>query len=487
MANGKQKSGEDQSLLKQNKIPETWSAGKMTVIITVPLIFLLMGLGDEWFSVSKKSIQGYMVNVTSVTFKDMSSWQKYAKIILFLPGGFFVAWFGGGNMMAIAQTIVFLGIFVQFMDVSPENTGQGLLWGRIITGVGKACMMGAAEATLYTWMSKDQRPFAKGMLLGAGGISQMTTSFLYPALIGRTAPYDLPTGVMVAALVGGIAAVATWFIHFSVGLSPPGLKGKKKMGFSEAFTTSMKWMADHPLAMIHLVMFWSITGVTEACWGAPKIEYQSLFVSWDPMFPDMFGKVHKFIQGMSAPFIGYFFGNYLSFDRLYLLPFSGLFMGGAWLAIYMQWGYDYAQGARTTVLLIYIIFLGLGYNIFCVIVFPKSADLTPKQLHAIVIPISMIIGHVSQNIVLDGFMGPNMKAADESYKAQGMRARYGHKLTDYEPNLKVFAMLGFAASIISIVYLSCARPSLENEPKAIKTNPDDYVQLEDGHNEAKQE
>ncbi|GAB5373110.1 hypothetical protein AAMO2058_001722200, partial [Amorphochlora amoebiformis] len=237
-----------------------WSPGKITVIVAVPLIFLLMGLGDEWFAVSKKAIQGYMTNVTSETFKNMSSWQKYAKIALFLPGGFFVTWFGGGNMMAIAQTIVFFGIFVQFLDVTPESEGTGLLWGRITTGVGKACMMGATEATLYTWLSRDQRPFAKGMLLGAGGISQMTTSFVYPAVIGRSAPYDLPAGVMVAVVVGAVAAAMTWMIHCSFGLAPPGLKGKKKMGFSEAFNTMFQWMGSHPKAMVHITMYWLITG-----------------------------------------------------------------------------------------------------------------------------------------------------------------------------------------------------------------------------------
>eukprot|EP00472_Partenskyella_glossopodia_P007273 CAMPEP_0197529484 /NCGR_PEP_ID=MMETSP1318-20131121/28533_1 /TAXON_ID=552666 /ORGANISM="Partenskyella glossopodia, Strain RCC365" /LENGTH=503 /DNA_ID=CAMNT_0043084959 /DNA_START=46 /DNA_END=1557 /DNA_ORIENTATION=- len=454
-----------------------WSGGKLTVIICVPLIFLLMGLGDEWFSVSKKQIQGYMVNVSSLTFKNMSSWQKYAKIVLFLPGGFFVTWFGGGNMMAIAQTTVALGIVVQFFDVTPESFGSGLLWGRIITGVGKACMMGATEATLYTWMSKDQRPFAKGMLLGAGGISQMTTSFLYPAVIGRLEPYNLYGGVAVAAGVGCMAAVMTWFIHCSYGLSPPGLKGKKRMGFTEAFSCTMNWMLSHPKAMIHLTMFWLITAFTEACWGAPKVEYQSLFVGWNPLAQDMFGKVHKFIQGMSAPFIGYFFGKYLPFDRLYLLPLSGLFMGGAWGAIYMQWGLELEQFSRTVVLLVYIIFLGLGYNIFCVIVFPKSADLTPKELHAIVIPMSMIIGHSAQNVILDVFMGPNMKAADAAYKAQGIRGKYGDSLDDYNPNLKIFALTGLISAVIAMVFLSCARPSLEDEPKELKKKENDQPLL----------
>mmetsp|Transcript_17360 Transcript_17360/g.27734 ORF Transcript_17360/g.27734 Transcript_17360/m.27734 type:complete len:493 (+) Transcript_17360:31-1509(+) len=466
------------SLLNPKSPDNTWGPGKITVMTAVPLIFLLMGLGDEWFAVSKKAIQGYMPYVDSITFKNMSSWQKYAKIALFLPGGFFVTWFGGGNMMTISQVTVALGIFVQFLDVDPASYGMGLLWGRVITGVGKACMMGATEATLYTWMSKDQRPLAKGMLLGAGGISQMTTSFLYPAVIGRTAPFDLSSGVLVAVLVGGIAAAMTLGIHCSFGLAPPGLKEKKRMGFTEAFTVMFRWMGNHPMAMVHIVGYWFITGVTEACWGAPKVEYQSLFVAWNPLFPDMFGKVHKFIQGLSAPFIGAFLGQHLPFDRLKLLPFSGLFMGFAWFAIYMEWGLGLSQTGRTFMLMVYIIFLGLGYNIFCVVVFPKSADLTPKELHATMIPVSMIIGHASQNFILDAVMGPNMKAADATYAAMGVKGRYGDRLSDYTPNLKVYAMLGFVACIISTIFLM-TRPSLDDEPKKFKpVEVGGYQQLE---------
>mmetsp|Transcript_168 Transcript_168/g.435 ORF Transcript_168/g.435 Transcript_168/m.435 type:complete len:500 (-) Transcript_168:318-1817(-) len=477
--------GESKKLLKAGQPKDEWTPGKVTVIMAVPLIFLLMGLGDEWFAVSKKAIQGYMTKVDSMTFKDMSSWQKYAKISLFLPGGFFVTWFGGGNMMAISQTIVAIGIVIQFMDVDPNNVGTGLLWGRVVTGIGKACMMGATEATLYTWMSKDQRPFAKGMLLGAGGVSQMTTSFVYPAVIGRSAPFDLPSGVMLAAVVGCVAAAMTWGIHLFVGLSPPGLKGKKRLGFVEAFTTAFTWMGNHPKAMMHIVGYWLITATTEACWGAPKVEYQSLFVAWDPLAQDMFGKVHKFIQGMSAPLIGYVFGSYLPFDRLYLLPFSGLLMGAAWGAIYLQMGLGLDQGMRTFVLMIYIIMLGLGYNIFCVVVFPKSADLTPKQLHAVMIPISMIIGHSAQNVVLDGIMGPNMKAADAAYRAAGIPGKYGDNLNDYSPNLKVFAFLGFLSAAVSSVFLFCFRPSLADEPKDFVNKLEmraGYVKMEGGEN-----
>ncbi|GAB5371875.1 hypothetical protein AAMO2058_001617500, partial [Amorphochlora amoebiformis] len=139
---------------------------------------------------------------------------------------------------------------------------------------------------------------------------------------------------------------------------------------------------------------------------------------------------------------------------------------------------------RTGVLMIYIVMLGLGYNIFCVIVFPKSADLTPKQLHAIMIPVSMIIGHTSQNIVLDMVMGPNMKAADMRYKEAGVFGRYGDNLSDYSPNLLVYSLLGFVAAILSAIFLFCARPALDDEPKEIDVPLPNtgYAALQDAEN-----